>query len=318
LSEERVKYPEETSGAVLSKADFLALTPDKFETGWNEDYEDDEYQDPTSIALYKKYAAEQFTDGTELVFPSDPKSLKHKQGVAWTRYVIVDGKQIILHYNDKDHLHRIGGPAVIREFAKGTEYEYYKDDGKHRDGGLPAIISPNYVEWWKDGALHRATGPSTQFLDGFKLWTLNGVYLDTEEHKWGEHIVMTHSSKLTPKEALSIENAEIRREYIRKMGIDRFRSDTDVCTIVEVSKKMCEDGKTPMYELLDINFGEVEGSEYVGRHLLMVNPSVSDFSDPDNPKLIYHVEGVANECETVEAAIEWRNDGLKGEPVILT
>jgi hypothetical protein len=78
-------------------------------------------------------------------------------------------------------------------------------------------------------------------------------------------------------------NVEVRRELLRKIGVERFLA-------VAKSKTLHKRGN---YELLSIDLSaELPGRRY----LKMLNPSIG----------IWHVEGVPQECKTVEQALHSR------------
>ena len=134
--------------------------------------------------------------------------------------------------------------------------------------------------------LHNETGPSIKYADGFEVYSLNGVRVPKE-------LVMTKPENLNCKKWLKENNVEIRREFVRKVGIER------VCSQL---KAKCVD-KKGKYELLILDIGDGRKRPY----LKMLNPSIGT----------YHIEGVEPQIKTVEDAIVWRN-GTKEEPVILT
>ena len=138
------------------------------------------------------------------------------------------------------------------------------------------FISDRPKEIHKKGIqLHNESGPTLSYRDGYALWFLNGVDV-------GEKIVMTPFDKLDPSLILKEKNAEVRRELVRKIGIER------VC---EKLGAQCID-RQGNYELLllDLNDGRTRP------YLKMLNPSIG----------IYHIEGVATECRTVEQALNFR------------
>ena len=124
-----------------------------------------------------------------------------------------------------------------------------------------------------------------KYSDGYGLWCLNGVRVSKE-------IVETSSEKLDPQLLLQEENAEIRREIVRKIGIER------VCQKLNAK---CID-KLGNYELLLLNLGDRDRP-----YLKMINPSIS----------CYHIEGIAPRIKTVKEALNWRNQ-TEEEPLILT
>ncbi len=65
------------------------------------------------------------------------------------------------------------------------------------------------------GELHNETGMSTQWRDGWGIYSLNGITVSKE-------IVETPAEKLNPELALKEKNADVQREIIRKIGADRI------------------------------------------------------------------------------------------------
>jgi len=110
-----------------------------------------------------------------------------------------------------------------------------------------------------------------------------------------ERFVMTPAEKIEPSEVLKEQNADIRRELLRKVGIDRMLA-------VLPSKKLDKVGD---YELLSIDLGNGVTD---ARYLKMLNPSIGCF----------HLEGVAPECGTVEKSLNWRNQNRFTNAEILT
>ena len=143
------------------------------------------------------------------------------------------------------------------------------------------FISERPVEIHKTGIqLHNENGPSVLFKDGYCIWNLNGVNVTKE-------IVMTPAVKLDPNLVLKEQNAEVRREIVRKIGINRVIEKLGA-TVVESWK----DASGRQYEL--INFSILNRDR---PYLKMKNPSVDT----------WHIEGVHPECNTIEKALAWRN-----------
>lgn len=137
-------------------------------------------------------------------------------------------------------------------------------------------------------SLHKDLGPAILYADGFSLYYLNGVEMPQE-------IVETPADKLDPKIILREKNVEIRREIVRKIGINR---------ICEGLNAKCIDKKED-YELLLLDLGDGRRRPY----LKMKNPSID----------AEHIEGCHPDCDTVEKALAWRNS-LKTykKPEVLT
>ncbi len=147
---------------------------------------------------------------------------------------------------------------------------------------------PKEIHLNKDNQLHMNGGPALSYRDGFSLWRLNGV----EVPQW---LAETREEDIDPRKLLEIDNAQVRAEFVRKVGIER------VCYSL---KAKCVD-KRDGYELLMLDLGDGRRRPY----LRMQNPSVPE---------LWHVEGVHPDCSTVSEALKWRNGGETEAPTVLT
>jgi len=123
--------------------------------------------------------------------------------------------------------------------------------------------------------LHRTDGPAVE-SDVEPLHFLNGIWIP------GDYDI-THPHDLTAEQILREENADVRRELIRLVGIERLLSSLPHRVL----------NKQGDYEVLSVDFpGLIEDA----RFLKMKNPSIG----------VWHLEGVERECQTVQQAINWR------------
>jgi len=139
------------------------------------------------------------------------------------------------------------------------------------------------------GVLHCEDGPALAYSDGFEIYSLNGIRVPKE-------IVTTPANKIDCGLILKEKNVEIRREIVRKIGIDRILKSLRAKTLDTWQN----------YELLNLNLGDGRSRPY----LKMINPSIDTV----------HIEGVPLEISTVAQALAWRN-GLNDkyvEPETLT
>ena len=153
-----------------------------------------------------------------------------------------------------------------------------------------AIISdrPTVIHRNRRGQLHRDEEAAVAYADGFCVYALNGVRMNKMH-------VLTRAEALDPGIILREKNVEVRRELIRKVGMER-------CLSVWPHAIKDQRGN---YALLDI--GLAEGLEHT-RWLKMLNPSIG----------VWHVEAVAPECSTVQEALNWRAHQKQWVPEILT
>jgi hypothetical protein len=114
---------------------------------------------------------------------------------------------------------------------------------------------------------------------------LNGVRVP----QW---LAETRDTDINPQRISEITNAEVRREFVRKVGAERL--------CYALNAKVLDKSANGMYELLQLDLGG--GREWL--YLKMLNPSLST---PDTP--VWHVEGVANQCQTVHDALLYRING---------
>jgi hypothetical protein len=131
----------------------------------------------------------------------------------------------------------------------------------------------------KDGVLHCEDGPAISYPDKFSVWSMNGVPVTKE-------IVETPADKLDPRLILTEKNAEVRREIVRKIGIERICQKLETKTI----------DKKGDYELLMLPIPEMKTE---AKYLKMKNPSID----------AYHMEGVPSDIKTCQEAINWRAFG---------
>lgn len=147
-------------------------------------------------------------------------------------------------------------------------------------------IKPCKVNRNENGDLHSDTEMAIYWRDGYGEYYLNGVSVE-------EKIVMTPAEKIDPKLVLTEKNAEVRREIVRKIGVEKL-CDKLGAKVIDMKDN---------YELLNLDLGENRMRPY----LKMINPSIGT----------YHIEGVHPECKTVQEAITWRNQS-KEIPSVLT
>lgn len=147
---------------------------------------------------------------------------------------------------------------------------------------------PAEIHMNSDEKLHKDGGPAVKFRDGWSIWRLNDVVVSQE-------IAETPADQLDPQMVLREENAEVRRELVRKIGIERLMEKLPTQLLDQMDD----------YSLLNVDLGDGRMRPY----LKMRNPSIDTF----------HLEGVDPKCTTVKQALAWRN-GTKtyNPPEVLT
>jgi len=150
---------------------------------------------------------------------------------------------------------------------------------------LTLKYNPNYQLHCEDGPALVATIQVKGEEEVREWYFLNGVEVT-------KGIVLTPAEELDPYILIKTANAEVRREIVRKIGIER------VCKALD-AKVIDRKGD---YELLLLDLGDGRRRPY----LKMRNPSLG----------VYHIEGVHPDCSTVVEALRWRN-GSELEPEVL-
>lgn len=138
-----------------------------------------------------------------------------------------------------------------------------------------------------DGVPHGDGVPAVTWESGRRMYFLHGVNVS-------EELAMKPARELDSKMVLRQRNAEIRREIVRKIGLER---------VVTELGAVCVDRQGD-YELLLLNLGDRRRRPF----LKMKNPSVPG---------VYHIEGVYPACRTVREALAWRN-GTDAPPSVLS
>lgn len=136
--------------------------------------------------------------------------------------------------------------------------------------------------------LHCDGGPCMTFKDGYEFHALNGIRVSKE-------IAETPSHLLDSNIVLKENNADVRREIVRKIGTEKLCND--------LNAKCIDKSPDGMYELLMLDLKDGRMRPY----LKMINPSIG----------VYHIEGVHPDCTTVESALMFRN-GTSQKPIKLT
>jgi hypothetical protein len=135
---------------------------------------------------------------------------------------------------------------------------------------------------------HCDSGPAMKWADGMELYYLNGV-------KVPKKIVTTPADKISPDIVLKTKNVEVRKEVVRKIGIDRV--------INALGGQVIDTWDT--YDLIRLDIPEMK---IIPQYLKMINPSTGAI----------HFEGVPPEIKTCKEALSWRVGGLDWNPEQLT
>lgn len=162
------------------------------------------------------------------------------------------------------------------------------------EGTCFVVERPLRVSVNERGDLHNTTEKALEYRDGFGFYCLTG-------RKVPEWVVKQDPKTWTKEQVLSEPNTEVRREIIRKIGIQTAISLLGAVTIHSKDYSgakhfLTHEGRA--YELLEVDFGTGGKRKY----LKMKNASVAD----------YHIEAVHPDCTTVDQALGYREELLLG------
>jgi len=177
-------------------------------------------------------------------------------------------------------------------FSNEKEYNVFKACQKYGMvfplEDICIVCQPPTVLKKNASGLHCENGAAVSYSGENEIYALNGVVMPKE-------LVMTSASKLSAKKIMGETNAEIRRELIRKVGIER---------VMDLMPHKLLD-KRDNYELYSLELSEEVKD---ARYLKMTNPSIG----------VFHLEGVAPEIKNITEALEWRNQKMFVDAQILT
>ena len=244
--------------------------------------------------LYKMIDMEMPTDVRFVKSPLEANKLIHKlQGKKKSEAVeyVYPTRSVywLAYYGFYDYILNVIFPQEKNNFKLFTQFlKHSKEFFAVYMFDTVAIISefPTEYNLNEQGQLHNDKGASMSFSDGFKLYNLNGVSVTKE-------IATIKGSKITKEMLLKEQNVDIRRELLRKVPNENI---SKVLNSEIVDQKIVTiNGKNINYELLKI---DIDGNGRVRPFLKMNNPSL---------KGVIHIEGVGDDCLTIEDAIKFRN-----------
>jgi hypothetical protein len=158
-----------------------------------------------------------------------------------------------------------------------------------------ACKRPLEIHMNENNVLHRDGGPAIVFAGegDFKVYSLNGVTVP-------EYLAVTPSHELEIKKYLEESNADVKAEFVRKAGVERFLELgklVDSYSNPKYKGKDYEWWRKSEYELWDMSklFSSLDYAPY----LKMLNPTTK----------VWHMEGVSPACRTLKDAIKERFGG---------
>lgn len=152
---------------------------------------------------------------------------------------------------------------------------------------------PTEIHLNENNVLHKEGGPALTYagLGNIKIFSLNGVRVP-------EWLAVTESEKIDLNQYNDITNADVRAEFVRKMGIESFLDKGKMIdSYLNYDKQTHEWWHKSEYQLVDMScmFSGLDYAPYIK----MTNQTTG----------IYHMEGVSRACRTVGDALKERFGG---------
>lgn len=150
---------------------------------------------------------------------------------------------------------------------------------------------PSLIKMNEQNRAHCDGGPAISYAGrgDLNIYMLNGVRVP-------DWLVTEHSTKIPLSRYNEISNADVKMEFVRKVGIERM---LETGNKLDSYQKYEQEWYTKsQYELWDMNH-LFEGVNYAP-HLKMLNQTTG----------VWHVEAVSPACRTVADAIKERHGGL--------
>lgn len=152
---------------------------------------------------------------------------------------------------------------------------------------------PTEIYLSEQNQLHRDGGAALVYAGrgDLKVYSLNGVRVP-------QYVAVTPEEKLDLEYYKTIQNADVKAEFVRKAGIERFKNLGKLLdTYLNYNEKDQPKWWSSQYELWDMKaiFDALPTAPY----LSMVNPTTK----------IFHFEGVSPACHNIPAALKERFGG---------
>jgi hypothetical protein len=149
---------------------------------------------------------------------------------------------------------------------------------------------PTTIKLNENRVLHCDGGPALQYegRGDLTVYSLNGVKVD-------EYLAVTRSHELTLEYYNTLQNADVKTEFVRKYGVERM---LDMGTKLDTYENYSDEWiKKSEYELWDMKC-LFETIDYAP-HLKMMNQTTK----------VWHVEAVSPSCRTIKDALKERFGG---------
>jgi hypothetical protein len=144
----------------------------------------------------------------------------------------------------------------------------------------------------KNGRIHCETGPAIAYPDGFAVYGLNGIRVP----KW---LIETPAEKIDIQKVFDETNADVQREIIRKIGVERLISKTDLLDTFTDQHT----GGGNKYELRKLKIG----NNIDRRYLHFEHASIPG---------VFYMKSVPPECVTALQARAWILSLVEREQIV--
>jgi len=245
----------------------------------------------SALAL-QNVAFEDLAEEMKLVFNGNPK----KRSIPKATTPWQTGSFFAASFSFYDYMLEVVGVEFDAElWAKYKVWEATSELGCIYPLDHITIVSekPLQIHLNESRVLHCDGGPALQYdgLGDMSIYSLNGVSVP----QW---LAETDAEKIDISQYHSISNADVRAEFVRKIGIERFiNQGTLVDCYSNYDNNTHDWWHKSQYELYDMN-KLFDGLAYAP-YLKMTNQTTG----------IYHMEGVSPACRTVQQALQERFGG---------
>ena len=158
------------------------------------------------------------------------------------------------------------------------------------DGLTVVSQKPITIHLNENNMLHKDGGPAIEYagMGNLKVYSLNGVHVP-------EYVAVTPEEQLDLEYYNTIENADVKAEFVRKAGVERFLDKAKLMdTYKNYDKETYPWVYRSQYQLYDMSF--LFGGLSYAPFLYMKNITTE----------IFHLEGVSPNCKTLKEAIKER------------
>ena len=243
-----------------------------------------------SLLLEHNVSFENLHEELKGVFNGNPK----KYAIPTARLPWQSGSLFVSTFSFYDYMFEELGVEIDKElYAKYKVWESTSELGCIYPLDTFTIVSQKPTEIYlnENNVLHKDGGPALVYagMGDIKIYALNGVRVP-------EYIAVTPEEQIDLEYYNTLTNADVKAEFVRKVGIERFKHKGRILdTYKNYDKETHEWWYKSQYELWEMEclFDGLNSAPF----LSMQNQTVPD---------VFHFEGVSPQCKNLKDAIKER------------